>query len=102
MAEERCWVKVHHSRTGEVVVAICDSELLGRRLKLSEGVYVDVSKSFYGGMLLDADELDKYIKQGTIVNLLGERAVNVAVKMGLVRESAIVMIDGVPHIQIFL
>ena len=39
MASKKVWVKVHHSRTGEVVVAACDEDLLGKKIKISREVY---------------------------------------------------------------
>ena len=102
MSEEKCWVKIHHSRTGEVVVAVCDKELVGRKLTIKGGVDVNVNKSFYCGVLIEPSELEKYIKQGTIINLLGQRAVEAAVRMGLAKRSAIIEIDGIPHLQIYL
>jgi len=100
--EGRCWVKIHHSITGEVVVAVCDSELVGRKLRISDGTAVDVSKAFYCGVLLEQSEVPKYLKQGTIINLLGERAVEAAIKAGMAKKEAVITIDGIPHLQIFL
>ena len=100
--KERCWVKIHHSRTGEIVVAVCDEELIERKLTLQGGVKVSVSKAFYGGVLIEVEELEKYIQQGTIINLLGQKAVETVIKMGLARHDAVVKIDGIPHLQIYL
>ena len=102
LSKERCWVKIHHSRTGEVVVAVCDEELIGKTLTLQGGISVNVSKVFYGGVLIEVEELEKYIKQGTIINLLGHKSVEMVVKMGLAKQDAIIKIDGIPHLQIYL
>jgi len=95
-------VKVHHSRTGEVVVAICDEDLLGRSLKTLTGVSVEVSRAFYGGVLIREEELQNYLKQGTIINLLGEYIVDYALNHGMIVEKAVMKIDGVPHVQIYV
>ena len=102
LSDNRCWVKVHHSRSGEVVVAICDSELVGRKLTIPGGAKVDVSRAFYCGILVESDELEKYIRQGTIINILGKRGVEAAIKAGFARREAVIHIDGIPHVQIFL
>lgn len=99
---ERVWVKVHHSKTGETIVAACDEDLLGRKLNIGNGVLVEVSRAFYGGVLINSDELDRYLKQATIVNLLGDCAVSYAISRGYAVEKAMVKIDGVPHLQLFL
>lgn len=99
--EKKFWVKVHHSRTGEVVVAACDEELLERNLKIIKDFSVEVSRAFYGGVLVGEEELQNYLKQGTIVNLLGEYVVEYALNHGLIVEKAIVRVGGVPHVQIY-
>jgi hypothetical protein len=102
MMNKRFWVKVHHSRTGEVVVAVCDEELLGRSLKILEGFSVEVSRAFYGGVLVGEEELQNYLKQGTIINLLGENVVEYALNHGIVVEKAVVKICGIPHVQMYV
>jgi len=99
---DRFWVKLHHSKVGETILAVCDEELLGKRLKLNEELSIEVSKSFYGGVLIASDDLDKYLKQATIVNMLGERAVSYAVRRGFAVEKTVIKVGGVPHIQLYL
>jgi len=100
--EKNFWVKVHYSRTGEVVVAVCDEGLLGRSLKILEGFSVEVSRAFYGGVLVREEELQNYLKQGTIINLLGEYVVEYALNHGMIVEKAVMKIGGVPHVQIYV
>ena len=99
---QKVWVKVHHSRTGETVVAACDEQLLGRKLELDNGMSVEVSKAFYGGVLVEKDELDRYLNQATIINLLGDEVVSYAVRKGLAAEKAIIRVGGVLHVQLYL
>ncbi|MEM1943598.1 MAG: DUF424 family protein [Candidatus Caldarchaeum sp.] len=96
------WVKTHYSRTGEVVVAVCDEKLVGTRLKLSSEVSVEVAESFYKGVLVFEEELQDYIKHGTIINLLGEKAVEAALRKGYAKKESVVYVDNVPHLQLFL
>lgn len=95
-------MKVHHSKTGEVIVAVCDEELLGKSLKIIEGVTVEVSKSFYGGVLVEEEDLQNYLKQGTIINLLGEFIIRYALNRGMIVEEAVMEVNGVPHVQIYI
>lgn len=85
-----------------MVIAICDETLLGKRLRLSTGVSVEVQESFYKGVLVVDTDLEDYFKMGTIINLLGENAVKAAVKFGYATEKSVIYVDGVPHIQLFL
>ncbi|MEN2975115.1 MAG: DUF424 family protein [Candidatus Caldarchaeales archaeon] len=100
--DKRFWVKVHHSKTGETVVAICDEELLGKRINIVEGFSVEVSKAFYGDVLVREEDLPNYLRQATIINLLGELIVKYAVTRGIIMEKAIMKIGGIPHIQIYV
>lgn len=99
---DRFWIKLHHSKTGETILAVCDEELLGKRLKLNEQFSIEVSQSFYGGVLVARDDLDKYLKQATIVNMLGEKAISYAVRKGFIVEKAVIKVGGIPHIQLYL
>ncbi|MCL7386941.1 MAG: DUF424 family protein, partial [Thaumarchaeota archaeon] len=101
MPSDRVWVKVHHSKTGETVVAVCDEELLGKKIEVSEGFTVEVSEAFYGGALIARDDLDKYIIQAKILNLLGETAVSYMVEKGVVPEGAVIRVGNIPHVQIY-
>jgi len=102
MASRKVWVKVHHSRTGEVVIAACDENLLGKKIKLNDGFSIEVSKAFYGGFLIEPEELDKYIQQARIVNLLGEVVISYMIKKGLVSEKAVIKVGEIPHVQLYL
>lgn len=84
------------------MVAICDEDLVGRRLRLASGYSVVVAESFYKGALIDESDVVGYIRNGSIVNLLGERCVEAALRSGLARRESVMYVDGVPHIQLYL
>jgi len=96
------WVKVHHSKTGEVVVAVCDEDLLGRKIEVNDDFSVEVSEAFYGGVLITRDELDRYIAQAKILNLLGESTIAYVVERGLIPEKAVIRVGKIPHVQLYL
>ncbi len=83
-------------------MAACDEELLGKKIKLESGATVEVSRSFYGGVLVERSELDKYLNQATIVNLLGDQVVSYAISRGMAVEKAVMRVGGVLHVQLFL
>ncbi len=93
------YIKIH-TAGGSSVVAICDKELLGRKLR--EGnVSVTISEDFYKGELVTEEEATEVITRATNINLFGERAVSCAVRCGVVAPSSIKIIDGVAHAQVF-
>ncbi|MEM2909866.1 MAG: DUF424 family protein [Nitrososphaerota archaeon] len=97
----RFWVKLHYSRTGEVVVAVCDEELLGKRIITDKGFEIKVDNSFYGGVLVEGERVIHYIEQATIVNLLGDRIVGMLMSKGLIREGSALRVGGIMHVQMF-
>ncbi len=98
--QETYWMKIHHSYTGEVVLAACDRDLLGKRLRVSDGFEVLVSESFYMGRLAKWEEVRSLIAQVNIVNLVGNSVVARAINDGLVPERACRYVGGVRHVQI--
>lgn len=95
---KRVYLKKYESG-GEVLVAVCDENLLGRRF--TEGrLVLDVKKEFYGGVLVTIDEAIRELKKATIANIVGENIVREALKEGLIHEEAILWVSNVPHAQI--
>lgn len=82
-----------------VLLAICDCEVLGRTL--CEGkIIFHVKEDFYKGTRVDVDEAMGMIENSTIVNMIGKNVVGKALKKGYVHPEAILDIQGVPHAQI--
>lgn len=93
------YLKVHNSGTN-VVVAICDKEILGKTLK--EGsITVTVNEGFFCGEIVDAERVEKTLKNATTANLFGERCVQCAVNCGVVNPESVIYINDVPHAQVF-
>ncbi|MCK4332908.1 MAG: DUF424 family protein [Thermoplasmatales archaeon] len=82
----------------DLIIGACDEHLLGK--KVVDGKFqIDVSENFYGGQRISEKTLAKYLLDATIANLVGEEAVNCAIKLGLVNPDCILKIRGVPHAQ---
>jgi uncharacterized protein len=82
------------------VVNVCDAELVGRTL--SEGkLTMHISKDFFGGELVEEDEVIKIIRGSAILSLAGVRTVNVALANKLGSPQAVREIEGVPFLMIY-
>ena len=94
-------LKMHRAQ-GQTVVALCDAELVGRKLKDGK-LTITLSDGFYGGDLFDPEEngLFNLLRGATSYNIFGERAIAVAVKYNLVDRTAVRVVDGVPHAQVY-
>jgi uncharacterized protein len=88
-------------KNGEhVLLAACDKEVLGKKLKHGNSV-VEISKAFYGEAYVSEEELQKSLHEATIVNLFGEKTIKCAIKYGFIDPDSVIMIDCIPHAQIF-
>jgi len=89
-----------YSRGGEVLVAACDADLLGKTLREGElRLYVS---SFYDGDEVAEEDFIRQLRVATIGNLVGRETVEAAKRAGLVSADGVLWIDGVPHAQLFV
>jgi len=82
-----------------VLLALCDCEMLGRTLREGKIVF-HVKDEFYNGGKVSVDEAVGMIEKSTVVNLVGKNCVEKAIAEGYVHPDAVLQIEGVPHAQI--
>lgn len=92
------YVKIRKRRS-KTLLAICDSELLGKTLREGDIVF-EVRNEFYKGMKMSVEEVVDVMKQASIVNMIGKHVVKTAIEKGLVHPEAVLKISGIPHAQI--
>jgi len=82
-----------------VLLAICDAEILGKILHEGKIVF-HVKEEFYGGIRVNVEDAIAMIKNSTIVNMIGRNVVEKAIEEGYVHPEAVINIEGIPHAQI--
>lgn len=93
-------VYLNLKKIGEnVVLAICDCDLLGKTLREGKIVF-HIKDDFYKGRKASIEEAVELIGNSTIVNLVGKNCVEKAMKEGYVHPEAVLKIEGIPHAQI--
>ena len=92
------WGKVFYTKY-DIVVAICDENLIDREIRTKDKLKVKISRSFYGGQLINEAEALKLMRRATIGNLIGRRIVKLAEKNGFIEKENIILINGIPHAQ---
>lgn len=96
-------IKIHNSYRS--VVALCDSELLGRRFEEGKRELF-LRENFYKEEEKDLDTIVSIIKnqmrEDAIFNIVGEESINAALKAGLITERNIDSIDNIPFTMTFL
>ncbi len=108
-------LKVHKSY--RLVVAVCDADVFGRKLRESEvgsrkseggngGRVLDVSGDFFKGEAMSDDEVRREIircnGEDATFNFVGARSVGIARELGLVVDSGVGYIEGVPFALVLL
>ncbi|OYT53232.1 MAG: hypothetical protein B6U72_06440 [Candidatus Altiarchaeales archaeon ex4484_2] len=92
------YVKVY-DHGSEVLVAVCDEELLGKTLREGDLV-MEIREAFYKGDLMNHDSLEGLFGEASILNLVGNDVVDKAVSGGFVDADSVLEIAGVKHAQV--
>ncbi|MFH1669950.1 MAG: DUF424 family protein [Candidatus Woesearchaeota archaeon] len=89
--------KVHKTPNG-MILALCDTEILGKTFEEGK-LQLNLDSQFYNGEEISDEEVEKLLKIVYIVNAVGELAVGLLIKKGLVPEELILKIAEIPHVQ---
>ncbi len=96
-------VKIHKSYRD--IVAICDSELIGRVFE--EGNFqLDVKESFFKGNEKTRHEvleiMNDMSREDATFNIIGKEATDLALEAGIIRKQGIKEIAGIPFALVLL
>jgi hypothetical protein len=96
-------VKIHKSY--RTVIAICDSDLLGKSFEEGNRI-LEVRESFYDGEKASEEEVLELMQtlssEDATFNIVGEKSVNTALKAGIVSEEGIKKVQGVPFALVLM
>lgn len=91
------YVKLHKTKENELV-AVCDEDLIGKKFEEGE-LCLNISNKFYKGELMDETSAEKILMDADNINFVGENAVNLGLKLGLISKEHVLVISGVKHAQ---
>ncbi|MDD5700162.1 MAG: DUF424 family protein [Candidatus Nanoarchaeia archaeon] len=88
-----------------LVVAVCDSELLGKRFE--EGNFqLNVKESFYKGEEKSEEETIEFLRrmaqEDATFNIVGEESIKAALEAGVINESQVGRVQGVQFALVLL
>ena len=93
------YAKIHRSGDKNII-AICDEDLIGK--EFSQGKLVlNVTERFYKGDSLSEEEAYELMKDSLNLNIVGKKAIKLALKHKLITKESIIKIQGVPHAQVY-
>ena len=101
--DSKIFVKVHKSY--RTVVAVCDSELIGK--KFEEGIkQLDIRESFYKGEEKSFEEVIEILefqkKEDAIFNIVGENSIKASKKAEIIDDKGIFKIKKIPFSLVLL
>jgi len=79
---------------------VCEKELLGSVVK-GDGLEMRISEDYFGGDVVEREEVIRLVKECEIVNLVGNEIVEAVVEEGLANGDAVRIIGGVSFLMIF-
>ena len=96
-------IKIHKAYRN--VVAVCDSDLLGKKFEQGNK-QIDLTGDFFKGQEKTEEEikeiLEDMVGEDAIFNIVGENSCKIAEKSGLISKKEIIYIDNVPIALILL
>lgn len=87
------------------VVAICDSDLIGKNFEEGE-FQLDVKESFFKGKDLPKEEIERMIRtmkiEDATFNIVGKESVELALNTGAISQEGVKEISGIPFALVLL
>lgn len=94
------YVRIHF-HNDDVILAACDEDILGMTFR-GDGMKITVNESFYKGEALGKDAFVERMKSVSVMNLVGNEVVAIALEEGYVSPDSVVEIGGVKHAQVVM
>lgn len=95
------YFKIHESYRD--VIAICDSELIGKTFEEGK-LSLEIKESFFKGEKISEEKLIRLMgnmsKEDATFNIVGEKSVNVAIKSGIISNDNVIKVQGIPFVLI--
>ena len=82
-----------------LMVAVCDRDVLGETFENGE-VSLTVNEEFYGGDEAAEETVVDSLARASIANIVGARAVEVAVEAGIIDDAHVLEVGGTRHAQL--
>ncbi|EMA46471.1 DUF424 domain-containing protein [Halobiforma nitratireducens] len=82
-----------------LLVAVCDADVLGETFESGE-ISLTVTEEFYGGDEVDERAVVESLARADVANIVGTRAVELAVEEGFVDEANVLEVGSTRHAQL--
>ncbi|KRO24727.1 MAG: hypothetical protein ABR53_06100, partial [Nitrosopumilus sp. BACL13 MAG-121220-bin23] len=75
-----------------IMLNMCDAELIGTDV-VDGKLKIHISENYYGKKLVDKDEALSLLKSTSIMNLVGNETISLAIDLGIASESGVKIIS---------
>ncbi|MFC4540964.1 DUF424 domain-containing protein [Halosolutus amylolyticus] len=82
-----------------LLVAVCDEDVLGETFAEGE-ISLTVTEEFYGGDPVDEGAVVDSLARASVANIVGTRAVELAIEEGFVDEANVLDVGATRHAQL--
>jgi hypothetical protein len=91
-------VKAHKTEDGRLLLAICDSDIIGKKFE-EEKKQLDLSSDFYKGEEKSNKETTDLMRKAYIINIVGKNSITLAINQNLISGDYVEEINGIPYAQ---
>jgi uncharacterized protein len=82
------------------IINICDLDIVGK--KINQGDFaIDISKEYYYSEEITKEEAVGLLKNASIINLVGNDIVELALDLNLAKRNSVKVIENIPFLMIF-
>ena len=90
-----------HEADERVVLAICDSDLLGKKVE-NDDCQLDLTSDFYKGEEKTKEEIVNLLDTANVLNVVGKESVGLLKELEIISDEGVKEIDGVPFAMVVL
>ena len=90
--------KIKYQET--TMINICDIDLLGKKIDKGDFI-IDISKDYFLEEEIDEKEAIILLKSSSVLNLVGKKIVELALRLKLAKENSVKEIENIPFLMVF-
>ena len=83
-----------------IMVNMSDVKLIGKDVIDGE-LKINISENYYGKQIVDREEAISLLKSASIMNLVGEETISLAIELGIGSKDGVKIISDIPFLIIF-
>jgi len=88
------------SASGNLMLNICDPELVDKTFHDGK-IKIKINPNYYAERDVDEHEAKNLLEKCTSINMVGEKTISLAARMGIGSEKSIRRIEGIPFLIVF-